>query len=63
MRLDVELPADLKVRAEEYLKAGFHPSMDALISEALRRYLDSHSVELTEKFILEDVAWGLNRKD
>ena len=28
----------------------------------LRRYLESHSAELAEKFIREDVQWGLHGK-
>lgn len=30
-----------------------------MITDALRRYLSSHSAELSEAFIREDVEWGL----
>jgi hypothetical protein len=31
-----------------------------LIAEALRRFLDTHRAELMERFIREDVEWGLH---
>ena len=32
-----------------------------IFSEAIRRYLDSHRPDLMEKFIRDDVEWGLSR--
>jgi hypothetical protein len=37
--------------------------MNALLTEALRRYLESHSEALAETFVLEDVRWGLHGGD
>jgi len=34
-------------------------SLDEGLADALGRYLESHSAELTEVFIREDVEWGL----
>lgn len=58
-----ELPAELVERARAYVKEGWIGGFDELLAEALRRYLDSHSPELTEKFIREDVEWGLHGKE
>lgn len=33
--------------------------MDALIAEAMRRYIESHQQMISERFILEDIDWGL----
>ena len=33
-----------------------------LLSDALLRYLESHTDALAEAFILEDVEWGLHGK-
>jgi hypothetical protein len=33
-----------------------------LLAEALRRFLESHSGDLTEAMIQEDVNWGLHGK-
>jgi hypothetical protein len=38
-------------------------NMDALIAEAIRRYVESHQQTLTERFIREDIEWGLHGKD
>ena len=40
--------------------AGWANSLNDLLSDALRRYLESHSEALAETFILEDVEWGLH---
>jgi len=37
--------------------------MDALIAEAMRRYLESHQQTISEQFIREDIDWGLHGKD
>ena len=36
--------------------------MNELLTEALRRFLESHSGDLTEAMIQEDVNWGLHGK-
>ena len=38
-------------------------NMDSLISEALRRYIESHRTEIMESFVRDDVEWGLHGKD
>ena len=37
--------------------------IQALIAESLRRYLDSHQEALAEKFVMDDVDWGLHEQD
>jgi len=37
--------------------------MDDLIADALRRFLDTHRPELMERYILEDVEWGLHGEE
>jgi hypothetical protein len=37
--------------------------MDDLIAESMRRYLESHRESMTERFICEDVDWGLHGQD
>jgi Arc/MetJ-type ribon-helix-helix transcriptional regulator len=39
---------------------GWFRSHEDIIAQALRRFLDSHQPELMEKFIREDVEWGLH---
>lgn len=57
--LKVNLPRPLAELAGTYVREGWFPDLDALIAEALRRYLESHRADLMEQFIREDVAWGL----
>lgn len=42
---------------------GQFKNMDALIEEAVHRYLDSHTDELVEQFVQEDIQWGLYGND
>jgi hypothetical protein len=38
-------------------------SLDDIIIDALRRFLEAHRSELMEEFIRQDVDWGLSGKD
>ena len=42
------------------MKTGWFRDLDDLFVEALRRYVDSHRPELTERFLQQDVEWGLH---
>ena len=58
--IQVNLPEDLISQAEQFVREGWMTDIDALMAEALRRYLESHGSALTEAFVREDVAWGLH---
>lgn len=58
-----ELPEALFNQAQNYVREGWVKDFDELLTEALRRYLESHSAEFTQTFILEDVEWGLRGQD
>jgi len=38
---------------------GWFGSRDKVVQEAIRRFIDAHRPELMERFIREDVEWGL----
>ena len=63
MPIQTKLPEDLLNKAEALVNAGWANNLNDLLSDALRRYLESHSEALLETFILEDVEWGLHGKD
>lgn len=42
---------------------GWFRNEDDMILEGLRRFLDTHRIELMEKFIRENVEWGLHGKE
>ena len=60
VRIEAELLAALAARARAFVVEGFANDLDDLLAEALRRYLESHTSELTEAFMMEDVQWGLH---
>jgi hypothetical protein len=46
-------------QAQTYVHQGWAENIESLLYESLRRYLESHQTGLTEKFIQEDIEWGL----
>ena len=54
------LPSELLAQARSFVDEGWAGDFDALMAEALRRYLESHSARLAERFVREDVGWGLH---
>ncbi len=55
----IKLPARLAKMVEAYIQDGWSTDMNSLVVEALRRYMETHKSQLTERFIEEDVEWGL----
>ena len=58
--IQAELPPELLAQARAFVEEGWATDVNELLAEALRRYLESHSSQLTASFISKDVAWGLN---
>lgn len=58
-----ELPDQLARQGQALVNSGWMPDMNTLLTEALRRYLESHQVSLAETFVREDVEWGLRGND
>jgi hypothetical protein len=61
--VQTQIPNRLLVEGEALVKAGWFRDLDDLFVEALRRYLDAHRPELTERFLQQDVEWGLHGGD
>lgn len=61
--IQAELPNELVSQARAFVEEGWVGDFNELLAEALRRYLESHSSQLTESFLREDVAWGLHGKE
>ena len=61
--VQTELPDELVSQARVLVDQGWASDLNELLADALRRYLESHSTELTESFIRQDVAWGLHGRD
>lgn len=61
--VQAELPDQLARQGQELVESGWVPDMNSLLTEALRRYLESHQTSLAETFVREDVDWGLRGND
>lgn len=54
------VPEQLYNRAINLVKEGWFRDEEDIFYEAIRRFLDVHQPSLMEKFIREDVKWGLH---
>ena len=63
MSVEARFPERLIDEAKALVKEGWFEDLDSVLQEALRRYLDAHRSELLDRFVREDIAWGLDGKD
>ncbi len=61
--IQAELPEQLYKKAQALVKDGWFRDEKEIFSEAIRRFLETHESELMEKFVREDVEWGLHGDD
>lgn len=54
-----KIPDQLHRQLEKLAASGWFKSRDAIVEEALRKFLMANRPELLEQFIREDVEWGL----
>ncbi|MCC6299268.1 MAG: CopG family transcriptional regulator [Anaerolineales bacterium] len=55
----MKLPSRLAEQVNLHVEEGWFSDLNSLVVEAVRRYLETHNREFAERFILEDVEWGL----
>ncbi|OEU50311.1 MAG: CopG family transcriptional regulator [Desulfobulbaceae bacterium S5133MH15] len=61
--IQTEVPEQLYKKAEALVKEGWFRDEKDIFSEAIRRFLDTHQSDLMEKFVRDDVEWGLHGND
>ncbi|MBW1677041.1 MAG: CopG family transcriptional regulator [Deltaproteobacteria bacterium] len=61
--IQTEVPEKLFKKAVALAGEGWFRDEKEIFSEAIRRFLDSHQPEVIEKFIRDDVEWGLRGND
>ena len=61
--IHTEVPEQLYNKAEVLIKEGWFRNEKDIFAEAIRRFLDTHQSELMEKFVRNDVEWGLHGND
>lgn len=63
MHIETKIPDQLWQQAQSMVEQGWIDNMDSLISESIRRYIESHQQTTSEDFIRDDVDWGLHGED
>jgi Arc/MetJ-type ribon-helix-helix transcriptional regulator len=58
-KIQTDVPVGLLAEMQMLVEAGCFRDLDDLMLDALRRFVDSRRAELMERFIREDVEWGL----
>ena len=58
--IQTDVPVRLLTEMQTLVEAGWFRDLDDLMLNALRRFVESHRAELIERFIREDVEWGLH---
>jgi len=61
--LHTQVPDRLFQQAQALIERGWAGSMESLVAESLRRYVESHQEAMAEAFLREDVQWGLHGQD
>jgi len=61
--VQTEVPEALYNQAMALVTEGWFRDEKDVFSEAIRRFLDTHQSELMQKYIREDVEWGLHGDD
>jgi Arc/MetJ-type ribon-helix-helix transcriptional regulator len=61
--LQTDVPVRLLTELQALVDSGWFRSLDEVVLDALRRFLDSHREDLNEVLIREDVEWGLRGKE
>ena len=61
--MQAEIPEQLVKRAQALVRDGWFRDEKDLFAEAIRRFLETHESELMEKYIRQDVEWGLHGDD
>jgi Arc/MetJ-type ribon-helix-helix transcriptional regulator len=61
--LETEVPQRLLGEMQALVTAGWFRSLDEIVVDALRRFVESHRGDLMDEQIREDVEWGLRGAD
>jgi len=61
--IQTQIPEQVYKKAIALVREGWFRDEKEIFSEAIRLFLDTHRPELMEKFIRDDVEWGLHGGD
>jgi Arc/MetJ-type ribon-helix-helix transcriptional regulator len=57
--IEARISERLDRQIDALVHQGWFQSRDKIMQEAIRRFLEAHRPEIMERFIQEDVVWGL----
>jgi Arc/MetJ-type ribon-helix-helix transcriptional regulator len=61
--MEITLPRRVYAEMRGLVVEGWFADEQSVMLEALRRYLETHRTDMQERFIREDVEWGLHGHD
>ena len=61
--LTIQCPDRLAAQLDVFVEQGWARDANEALTEALRRFLESHRPEILRTQVLEDVEWGLHGED
>ena len=63
LTVETKIASRMDRQIDALVEQGWFPSRDEVFQEAIRRFLDSHRPELMERFVREDIEWGLRGRN
>lgn len=61
--LEAEIPSRLLEEMRSLVEAGWFKDVNEILTDAVRRFVDTHRPELLDELAREDVEWGLRGRD
>ena len=61
--VSAQIPEQFANTAQRMVDRAWAVNIEAIVTESLRRYLESHDETLTEQFLRDDVEWALSGND
>jgi Arc/MetJ-type ribon-helix-helix transcriptional regulator len=61
--VEAKISEGLDRQIDALVEQGWFRSRDKVLQEAIRRFLESHRPELMERFVREDIEWGLRGRN
>lgn len=58
--LSINIPDNLAVQINDYVKEGFFPSEPDVIIAAMSEFVRRNQIDLMERFAREDINWAKN---
>lgn len=63
LKTTISLPPRIAEQVQEQIEQGWFSDLNSLVVEALRRYLETHSSEVADHWVSQDVNWGLSEDE